>query len=280
MFPVVNLRIAKTIQWSFQFLFNDGGVNHNLIPKRGMVAFEVPDQLILPLKDLLADETHLRQQLCDVVMAQQIAASLVVHCLHHQTVCIQLDITELFSNLDGGMEVPKVLLQSMLDQEDLVADVTRKGRSCTGSGDRCRLSMVCHVHGILSEHNATVFPLKMSSTEFTRIACTRMPQKIIIPGTMFLEHLIGRITPMAKDPLGRQHEFATQNTTMGEIRCKFLLLTKCHEAHSLHIVEELTNAQSMLEIFIFLGVGSANILNMVCESIPSVKHHSTTLTCG
>jgi hypothetical protein len=70
MFPVVNLRVAKTIQWSFQFLFNDGGVNHGLIPKRGMVTFEMSDQLILALKDLLADETHLRQQLSDVVMAQ------------------------------------------------------------------------------------------------------------------------------------------------------------------------------------------------------------------
>ena len=134
MFPVVNLRVAKTIQSSFQFLFNDGGVNHGLVPKRGMVTFKVSYQLILSLKDLLADETHLRQQLSDVVMAQQIAASLIVHCLHHQTVCIQLSITWSCSPTwmaewkfrrccSSPCLVKKTLLQMRQGKADVVLDV-------------------------------------------------------------------------------------------------------------------------------------------------------------
>jgi hypothetical protein len=86
-----------------------------------MVTFEMPYKLILPLKNLLTEEAHMGQQLHDVLMAQKISAGFILHGLHDQTICINLQVSEVVAHLKRRVKVAQMLLQAMLRQEDLAA---------------------------------------------------------------------------------------------------------------------------------------------------------------
>jgi hypothetical protein len=183
---------------SFQSLFDDGGINHNLVPKRCMMSFQMSDQFILALERFLTSEAHMRQQLRNAGVAQEIHAGIRLHSLHHQAVRINLGITELISYLNGRVEIAKVLFQAMLGQEDLVTGCAWKscGSSMVGW---CLLSMRCHVHGILSNHRAIVFTLKVCTTKLTRVAGAHLVDQVCIPVSMLSKDIIVCVTPMAQN---------------------------------------------------------------------------------
>jgi hypothetical protein len=184
---------------SFQSLFDDGGINHNLVPKRCMMSFQMSDQFILALERFLTSEAHMRQQLRNVGVAQEIHAGIRLHSLHHQAVRINLGITELISSLNRRVEIAKVLFQAMLGQEDLVTGCAWEGCGSAMIGCWCLLSMRCHVHGILSNHRAIVFTLKVCTTKLTRVAGAHLMYQECIPISMLSENIIVCITPVAQD---------------------------------------------------------------------------------
>ena len=141
----------------------------------------------------------MRQQLRNVRMAQKIHAGIRLHCLHHQTMRINLCIAELISYLDGRVEVAKVLFQAMLGQKDLVTGCAWKGCGSSMVGCWCLLSMGCHVHGILSNHHAIVFTLKMCTTELTGVAGAHLVEQVCIPVSMLSKDIIVCIAPMAQN---------------------------------------------------------------------------------
>jgi hypothetical protein len=164
-----------------------------------MKSGQMSDQFILALKRFLTSEAHMRQQLCNVRVTQEINAGIRLHSLHHQAVRINLGITELISYLDGRVEVAKMLFQAMLGQEDLVTGCAWKSCGSAMVGCWCLLSMRCHVHGILSNHHAIVFTLKMCTTELTRVAGAHLVDQVCIPVSMLSKDIIVCVTPRAQN---------------------------------------------------------------------------------